>query len=316
MGRNKTAVLPRQDQAPVTMAEWFAGRPADPVRPGIRARVLTEKAAATPGTLRVFERAAAAEQDADEDTVWLTMLPGFPDGSHGWAQVDRILGVGSARGCTWSRWGKVTDKPWTTRTPPSSARTRRGAVAAPRRAPHRRRHLRLHLARAARAAASPAGADHIWRHRQASDRGRAHGERRPVRRRAHPPVADHAGAAYTAGRTGDAAGAALAARVRGDDSAGAPVPRGYRPALAELAELRSAITRRDGAAFLHNAAGFVSEHRRNARRWDSPRSLMTWTARLSSTSAAATKTLDEHRQIPAVRERVPQAEIPTFPAAT
>jgi hypothetical protein len=35
--------------------------------------------------------------------------------------------------------------------------------------------------------------------------------------------------------------------------------RGYRPALAELAELRSAITRRDGAAFLHNATGFVSE---------------------------------------------------------
>jgi pimeloyl-ACP methyl ester carboxylesterase len=25
MGRNKTAVLPRQDQAPVTAAEWFAG---------------------------------------------------------------------------------------------------------------------------------------------------------------------------------------------------------------------------------------------------------------------------------------------------
>ena len=43
---------------------------------------------------------------------------------------------------------------------------------------------------------------------------------------------------------------------------------GYRPARAELTELWSAITRRDGAAFAHNAAGFVAEHRRHARRWD------------------------------------------------
>ena len=35
--------------------------------------------------------------------------------------------------------------------------------------------------------------------------------------------------------------------------------RSYHPAPEELAELRSAITRRDGAAFLHNAAGFVTE---------------------------------------------------------
>src|SRR5262249_42221058 len=50
------------------------------------------EAAATPGALRVFERVAAAPRDAD--AVWLTMLPGFPDGSYGWAQVDRMLGDG------------------------------------------------------------------------------------------------------------------------------------------------------------------------------------------------------------------------------
>ena len=53
--------------------------------------MLTEQeAAAVPGALRVFERVAAAEQDAD--AVWLTLLPGFPEGSYGWAQVDRMLG--------------------------------------------------------------------------------------------------------------------------------------------------------------------------------------------------------------------------------
>ena len=74
----------------MTAAEWFAGGQRIPYDPE-SARVLTEEeAAATPGALRVFERVAAAEQDAD--TVWLTLLPGFPDGSYGWAQVDRMLG--------------------------------------------------------------------------------------------------------------------------------------------------------------------------------------------------------------------------------
>src|ERR1700732_2801238 len=91
MSRTKTAGLP-QDRAWVTAAEWFAGGQRIWYDPG-SARVLTgEEAAATPGALRVFERVAAAGDDAD--TVWLTMLPGFPDGSYGWAQVDRMLGDG------------------------------------------------------------------------------------------------------------------------------------------------------------------------------------------------------------------------------
>src|SRR5258707_1306346 len=61
-----------------------------PPQPGRLTEHHGAPAAATPGALRVFERVAAAEQDAD--TVWLTLLPGFPDGSYGWAQVDRMLG--------------------------------------------------------------------------------------------------------------------------------------------------------------------------------------------------------------------------------
>src|SRR2546421_5792435 len=90
MSRYNTTDPPRQDRALVTAAEWFGGGQRIPYDPE-SARVLTEKeAAATPGALRVFERVAAAEPDAD--TVWLTLLPGFPDGSYGWAQVDRMLG--------------------------------------------------------------------------------------------------------------------------------------------------------------------------------------------------------------------------------
>jgi pimeloyl-ACP methyl ester carboxylesterase len=90
MSRNKTAGLPRPDRKLVTAAEWFAGGHRIPYDPA-SARVLTEQeAAATPDVLRIFERVAGAEQDTD--AVWLTMLPGFPDGSYGWAQVDRMLG--------------------------------------------------------------------------------------------------------------------------------------------------------------------------------------------------------------------------------
>src|SRR2546430_6895980 len=90
MGSYNTTDPPRRDQALVTAAEWFGVGQRIPYDPE-SARVLTEEeAAATPGALRVFERAVAEEQDAD--TAWVTLLPGFPDGSYGWAQVDGMLG--------------------------------------------------------------------------------------------------------------------------------------------------------------------------------------------------------------------------------
>ena len=89
--------------------------------------------------------------------------------------------------------------------------------------------------------------------------------------------------------------------------------RGYRPAAEELTELWSAITRRDGAAFAHNAAGFVEEHRRNAQRW----ALAAIARELDGTVALYVGGSDEdpyeHRQIPATRQRVPQANVLTFP---
>jgi hypothetical protein len=87
----------------------------------------------------------------------------------------------------------------------------------------------------------------------------------------------------------------------------------YRPTPQELAELRSAITRRDGPAFLHLAAGFVEEHRRQRSAVTLPPSPATWTARRPPTSAGARKDPYEHRQIPATRERVEPAEILTIP---
>jgi pimeloyl-ACP methyl ester carboxylesterase len=93
--------------------------------------------------------------------------------------------------------------------------------------------------------------------------------------------------------------AALAARVR--------------PAPAELTETWSAITRRNGAAFAHNAAGFVAEHRRHADHWDLAAVARDLHGTVAFYLGGSEQDPYEHRQIPAARRRVPQAEILTFP---
>jgi pimeloyl-ACP methyl ester carboxylesterase len=294
----------------VTAAEWFAGGQRIPYDPG-SARVLTEeKDAATPDVLRIFERIAAAEQDADEDTVWLTMLPGFPDGSYGWARVDRLLGDGVRPRLYVEPVGQGdSDKPRDYR---YSTIERADLVEA------------------------------LWRH---------HGVRRTVvvtfdytslallellRRQLEGTMAAVITAALmvNGGLFADAhthpwrttpmlrtpLGALGMRRAqRSPRVFDATIrqarlySRGYHPAPAELAELRSAITRRDGAAFLHRAAGFTAEHRRHARRWD----LAAIAGDLGGTVALYVGGSDEdpyeHRQIQATRERVPQARILAFP---
>jgi hypothetical protein len=88
---------------------------------------------------------------------------------------------------------------------------------------------------------------------------------------------------------------------------------GYRPAPAELAELRSAIIRRGGAAFAHRAAGFVAEHRRHADRWDLAALARELDDTVAIHLAGSVEDPYEHRQIDAARHRVPAADIRLFP---
>ena len=309
MSRNKTADLPRQDLAWVTAAEWFAGGQRIPYDPA-SARVLTEKeAAATPGALRVFERVAAAAHDAD--AVWLTMLPGFPDGSSGWAQVDRMLGDGLRPRLYAEPVGQGdSDKP---RGYSYSTVERADLVQA------------------------------LWRHHRVratvvvtfdyTSLALLELLRRQLDRAMTTPVITAAvminGGLFADAQTHPWQGTPLlrspvgALGVRGWQRSQRPFDtgwqqarmysRGYRPTPAELTELWSAITRRDGAAFAHNAAGFVAEHRRQADRWD----LAAIARELDGTVALYIGGSDEdpyeHRQIAATHERVPQAEILSFP---
>ena len=89
--------------------------------------------------------------------------------------------------------------------------------------------------------------------------------------------------------------------------------RGYRPAPAELTEMWSAITRRDGAAFAHNAAGFIAEHRRHAGRWDLAAIARDTGGTIALYVGGSEEDPYEHRQVEATRQRAPQVEILTFP---
>ena len=306
MSGNRTAGSPL-----VTAAEWFAGGQRVPYDPG-SARVLTEeKAVAAPGGIRVFERVVAAEQDADEDTVWLTMLPGFPDGSYGWARVDRMLGDGLRPRLYVEPVGQGdSDKPRDYR---YSTVERADLVQALWRRHGVRRTvvvtfdytslalLELLRRQLDRTMATPAITAALMVNGGLFADAHTHPWRTtPVLRT--PLGALGMRRAQRSARVFDAT--ILQSRL---------YSRGYHPSPAELAELRSAITRRDGAAFLHRAAGFTAEHRRHARRWD-----LAGIARdLDGTAALYVGGSDEdpyeHRQIQATCQRVPQAEILTFP---
>jgi pimeloyl-ACP methyl ester carboxylesterase len=312
MSKSRTADLPRQDHLLVTAAEWFAGGRRIPYDPE-SARVLTEQeAAATPEALRVFERVVAAEQGADPP--WLTLLPGFPDGSYGWAQVDRMLGDDLGPRLYVDPVGQGdSDKP---RDYAYSTIERADLVEALWRHHGVRRTvvvtfdytslallelLRRQLDRATSGTAGPViTAAFMVNGGLFAD---AHTHPWPGTPLLRTPL----------GALGMRR-AQRSPRVFATSMIQARMySRSYHPTPEELTELWSAVTRRDGAAFLHNAAGFVKEHRRHAQRWD----LAAIAGELDGTVAFYIGGSDEdpyeHRQIPATRERVPEAEILTFP---
>jgi pimeloyl-ACP methyl ester carboxylesterase len=318
MDRNTTDQAPatagpaRQDQARVTAAEWFAGGQRIPYDPE-SARVLTEQqAAAVPGALRVFERVAAAERGAD--AVWLTLLPGFPDGSYGWAQVDRLLGDAGPRLYVEPVGQGDSDKPRDYR---YSTVERADLVAALWRHHGVRRTVVITfdytslallelLRRQLERAGSGAGAGPVIVAAFMMNGGLfADAHTHPWQ--GTPLLRTPLGALgmRRAQRSPRVFAAAMQqARM---------YSRGYHPAPEELTEMWSAITRRDGAAFLHNAAGFVGEHRRQARRWDLAAIARDLDGAVALYVGGSDEDPYEHRQIPAARERVRQAEVLTFP---
>jgi pimeloyl-ACP methyl ester carboxylesterase len=317
MNKSKTPDPAPRDQALVTAAEWFGGGRRIAYNPE-SARVLTEdEAAAIPGALRVFERVAGAEPNSG--TVWLTLLPGFPDGSYGWAQADRLLGDDLGPRLYAEPVGQGdSDKP---RDYPYSTVERANLIEALWRYHGVRRTvvvtfdytslallelLRRQLERPpGRAASGDAARPVITAALMVNGGLFADMHTHPWR--GTPLLRTPLGALGMRR-------AQASPRVFGTAMVQARMySRGYRPAPEELAEMWSAVTRRDGAAFLHNAAGFVGEHRRHAQRWDLAAIARDLDGTVAFYVAGSDEDPYEHRQIPAARARVPQAEILAFP---
>jgi len=318
MSTNETVVRAGRDQGFVTAAEWFAGGRRIPYDPE-SARVMTEEeAAAAPDALRVFERVVAATPDAD--AVWLTLLPGFPDGSYGWAQVDRMLGEDLGPRLYVEPVGQGdSDKPQDYR---YSTIERADLVQALWQYHGVRRTVVVTFDYTSLALLE------LLR-RQLEQRRL---ERAAAREGAGPAIAAVLmvnGGLFADAHTHPWQGTPLlrtplgalgmrraqrSPRVFATSMRQARMySRGYQPAPEELTEMWSAVTRRDGAAFLHNAAGFVAEHRRHAQRWDLAAIARDLDGSVALYVGGSDEDPYEHRQIPAARERVPQAEVLTFP---
>jgi pimeloyl-ACP methyl ester carboxylesterase len=274
-------------QTLVTAAEWFAGGQRIPYQPD----------------LQVFERVVG---EPGVDDVWLTMLPGFPDGSYGWAQVDRLLGDDVGPRLYVEPVGQGdSDKPRDYR---YSTFERADLVEALWRRHGVRRtvvvtfdYTSLALLELLRRPIEPVieavfmmngglfadSHSHPWRGT-------------PLLRT--PLGALGMRRAQQSPRIFDTA--MLQAQM---------YSRGYRPTPQVQAEMRSAVLRRDGAAFLHNAAGFVREHRRNAQRWDFAAIARELNGTVGLYVGGSEEDPYEHRQIDATRQRVPDAEVLTFP---
>lgn len=297
----------QQEKAWVTAEEWFGGgerRWYD----AASARLLSDaEGEARTGLIKVFARKTG---EASPDAVWLTMLPGFPEGSYGWAQVDRLLPAGLGPRLYVEPVGQGdSDKP---KGYAYSTVERADLIGA------------------------------WWRH---------HGVRRTVvvtfdytslallellRRQLERPGVPVITAAFmvNGGLFADShshpwrgtpllrspLGALVAKGSRRSSVTFAQgfkqaqmYSRGNEPSDAEIAETWSALVRRDGARFLHEGAGFVKEHRRNAGRWDLAAIARELKGSVALVVGGSTEDPYEHRQVDATRERVPEAEIITFP---
>ncbi|QGN31610.1 alpha/beta fold hydrolase [Microlunatus sp. Gsoil 973] len=314
--KQPTTAAPRGGQL-VTADEWFAGGRRVGYDPSARhvapASHPGSADAAARNAVQVFERIAAPAGGTALDAVWLTMLPGFPDGSYGWAQVDRLLGDEPTPRLYVEPVGQGdSDKP---RDYPYSTMERADLVQALWRH-HDVRHtvvvtfdytslavlelLRRQLDEPAGAAGTRITAVFMINGGLFADR------------HSHPWL----GTPLLRSRIGALGMRQWQASLRPFEVSmrrAQMYSRDYRPESEEIAQMWSAITRRDGAAFAHNAAGFLREHKRHAERWDLAAIDRELDGSVALYVGGSEEDAYEHRQLPATRIRAPRVEVRTFP---
>jgi len=283
----------------VRPAAWFAGgtrRPYDPARhtlpPGSHS-----------GLPQVFER---VHGDPSPDGHWVSMLPGFPDGSYGWAQVDAQLHDAPGPRLYVEYLGQGdSDKP---RNYPYSTIERADLVEALWAA-----HdvtstvavsfdysslvvLELLARRLDRRAAGDPEGTRITGVLLVNGGLFANAHSHPWR--TTPFMKTRLGGLALA-RNQDRP-AAFARVLR----ASRMWSRGYRVSDEETGDLYDVLARHDGVRFLHDGAGFVDEHKRHAARWDLARLTAALGNELTWDLAGSALDPFEPRQIRAARQRL------------
>lgn len=290
----------------VTAREWFASgarRAYDPI-----AKTMLDNARGGDGSshqLHVFEKVVATPP-ASADTRWLTMLPGYPDGSYGYAQVDQYLGLEPVPRLYVEYLGQGdSDKPARFR---YSSIERADLIQAQWRAHGVRRTMVVSFDYSSLALLE------LLRRQQERDAADedpgttidavfivngglfadCHSHPWNTTPMLKTPV----------GRVAMWFGQHVPGVFESTLRAAKLFSPSYEVTSAELADLSDAILRRGGAAFMHRAAGFVDEHRRNATRWDLAAIVRELGDTVAFHVAGSEEDAFEPRQIVAARERL------------
>ncbi len=286
----------------ISAAEWFGGGQRVPYDL-FGHRMLTDRDTTSTPHLMVFERAAGTP---DTEGRWITLLPGYPDGSYGYAYVDVLLNGEPVPRLYLEYVGQGdSDKP---RDYAYSTIERADLVEAQWQA-HGVRHTLV----VTFDYSSLVVLELLARQEERLGRGE------PLATRIESVLIVNGGLFADAHShpwqstplLKTPLGALSMRFMQRSEGVFARIIRGanifapgYVVTDAELREAYDAITRRDGAAFLHLAARFVDEHKAHATRWDFARIYHALNSSVEFCIAGSEEDPYEPRQIMSARARL------------
>lgn len=252
----------------VAARQWFARGQRVPYDPQAKKLVPNRKAADGREILNIFRLVDQPTHD-DERTVWASFLPGWPDGSYGWSAVDRLL-VGAEIGprlfFDYVGHGD-SDKPLDY---PYGTVERADLVEALWEAEDVRRTFILGFDYS-----SIVALELLARQQERRERGEAtRTEIVGVMLANGGLFADaHSHPWYTTPLLKSPMGGGFTALAQRSRFAFKELMKplwspDFVVSDGEIDQLREAIGRRNGVIALSRSAGFVDEHKRNAKRWD------------------------------------------------
>ena len=258
----------------------------------------------SPDIVHVFQRVERGGRPSEE-AAWTTFLPGFPDGSFGWAKVDRSLGIDGLVPKLFVEYvGQGdSDKPPAY---PYSTRERADLVEA------------LWQAQGVKSTflvtfdfSSLVALELLSRQQERLDGTSRQGTRieRVLMINGGLFADAHSYPWLTTpllkspmGRIGT--WVAQRSKVAFNEMVKVLWSKEYDVTSEELGEYYEAITRRNGAAFMSKGAGFVDEHKANADRWDLRRVFLAMRESVSFHIVGSEGDLFEPHQIVTARERL------------